>query len=488
MSTTAASAVPLPLQQSDHIIGAAAIGVHFPKILLPKKGIVDFKKWAVVACDQYTSEEDYWHRVQELVGDSPSTLRLTFPEVYLDKGMDDSIISAINKSMIAYESHAYLEETATPGVVMVERTFRDGVRRRGLVLALDLDLYEFAPNNSAPIRATEQTIVDRIPPRLKVRRGATLELPHILVLFDDPDFSVIEPLMRYCSDGTNVIYDTELMENSGHLKGWWIAEQAALCQLSDSLLRLADAAAFNRKYAASSKPPLVFAVGDGNHSLATAKALWEETKSKLSAEGRDYAQHPARFALVEIQNCHDPSLRFEPINRLIFNVKGGARALLDDLAAAFNESGEGPVIISEGTPAYDAATKQIISETPQHECTSCCFGYVLMGRKGSVVITRPKKVLPLASLTDFIDDWLKKHPECKIDYVHETTAIDRHCSPQHDMNIGFVLAPMNKSDLFKTVVFDGILPRKTFSMGQVRTRAKHLCASQLQTSNLTLLS
>jgi hypothetical protein len=255
MSTAGASAVRLPLQQSDHAIGAAAIGVHFPKILLPKKGVVDFKKWAVVACDQYTSEEDYWHRVQEFVGDSPSTLRLTFPEVYLDKGMDDGIISAINKSMIAYESHAYLEETATPGAVMVERTFRDGVRRRGVVLALDLDLYEFAPNNSAPIRATEQTIVDRIPPRLKVRRGATLELPHILVLFDDPDFSVIEPLMRYCSDGTNVIYDTELMENSGHLKGWWIAEQAALSELSDSLLRLADAAAFNRRYSTSSKPP-----------------------------------------------------------------------------------------------------------------------------------------------------------------------------------------------------------------------------------------
>jgi hypothetical protein len=167
-------------------------------------------------------------------------------------------------------------------------------------------------------------------------------------------------------------------------------------------------------------------------------------------------------------------------------VKGGARALLDDLAAAFNESGEGPVVISEGTAAYDAATKQIISETPQHECASCCFGYVLMGQKGSVVITHPKKVLPLASLTDFIDDWLKKHPESKIDYVHETTAIDRHCCPRHDTNIGFVLAPMNKSDLFKTVVLDGILPRKTFSMGQVKTRPKHLCAPKIkpQTSNL----
>jgi hypothetical protein len=465
MAVRGASAAPV---QSLQEIGVAAIGVHFPKILLPKKGIVDFKKWAVVACDQYTSEEDYWQRVEQFVGQSPSTLNLTFPEVHLGKGLDDAIISHINKSMKAYEAESLLVETATPGAVLVERTFRDGIRRRGLVVALDLDLYEFSPNNSAPIRATEQTILERIPPRLKIRRGATLELPHILVLMDDPDFSVIEPLVSGCRDDCNLIYDTDLMENSGHIKGWWISDNGALQQLSGNLARLADHAAFNQKYGTSSKSPLVFAIGDGNHSLATAKALWEETKCKLSTEGGEFMQHPARFALVEIQNCHDPSLRFEPINRLIFDVKGGARTLLLDLVAAFNSSDEGPVVLSEGDSAYDAATKQMSKEVPSAEPTSSSFGYVLMGRKGSVIIPKPKKVLPLASLTEFIDDWLMKHPECKIDYVHETTAIDRYCSPQHEMNIGFVLAPMNKCDLFKTVVFDGILPRKTFSMGQVR--------------------
>jgi hypothetical protein len=212
----------------------------------------------------------------------------------------------------------------------------------------------------------------------------------------------------------------------------------------------------------------VFAVGDGNHSLATAKALWEETKCSLSAENANFQNHPARYALVEIQNCHDPCLQFEPINRLIFNVKAGAQSVLDDLVAAFNASGEGPVVVIEGDSAYDAATRHNGTHGLCVESASSSFGYVLMGKKGSVIIPKPKKVLPLASLTDFIDDWLSEYPDCKIDYVHETTAIHRHCSPQDSMNIGFVLAPMKKGDLFKTVVFDGILPRKTFSMGQVK--------------------
>ena len=463
---------PPNLQQCEETTGIAAIGIHFPKILLPKPERVDFERWAVVACDQYTSEEDYWQRVEQFVGGCPSTLRLTFPEVYLDKGNDDEIISGITSSMKAYESEALFEETTTHGVVLVERTFRDGVRRRGLVLALDLDLYEFTPGNAAPIRATEQTIEERIPPRLKVRRAAALELPHIIVLIDDADCTVVEQLAHCCNDSCNLAYDTDLMEKSGHIKGWWIDDQSALRLLSDNLSRLADPVAFNQRYGTSSKPPLVLAVGDGNHSLATAKALWEETKKRISAEGGDFLHHPARFALVEIQNCHDPSLRFEPINRLIFNVNGGGQGLLEDLVAAFNASGEGPVVISEGDCAYEVATSDIGREGLGAVSSSASFGYVLKGKKGSVTIPRPKKVLPVASLTDFVDDWLSKHPESKIDYVHETTAIDRHCAPQDDFNIGFVLAPMNKRDLFKTVVFDGILPRKTFSMGQVRPRIK----------------
>jgi len=469
MASSQALPSPTPQwqEQSEETNGIAPIGIHFPKILLPKQERVDFKKWAVVACDQYTSEVDYWQRVEQFVGKSPSTLRLTFPEVYLDKGDDDTIISSITSSMMAYEAEALFEETASHGVVLVERTFRDGVRRRGLIVALDLDLYEFTPGNAAPIRATEQTIEERIPPRLKVRRAATIELPHIIVLMDDPDASVIEQLAHCCNDDSNLIYDTDLMEKSGHIKGWWIDDQSALRLLSHKLSRLADPVAFNEKYGTASAPPLVFAIGDGNHSLATAKALWEETKKGLSAEGGDFVTHPARFALVELQNCHDPSLQFEPINRLIFNVNGGAKVLLEDLVAAFNESGEGPVVISEGDRAYEVATSHISREPSGAVSSSASFGYVLKGKRGSVTIPRPKKVLPVASLTDFVDDWLCKHPESKIDYVHETTAIDRHCAPQDDMNIGFVLAPMNKCDLFKTVVFDGILPRKTFSMGQV---------------------
>jgi len=454
--------------------------------MLPsKEKVTDLKKWAVVACDQYTSEPEYWKRVDEFVGgDSPSTLRITFPEVYLEKGRDEKIIRSISETMKNYESTGIFEETKTHGVVVVERTFRDGQMRRGVILALDLEKYDYKPNSQTVIRATEKTIESRIPPRLKVRREVSIELPHIIVLIDDPNDTVIGTISQHLDTVGRVVYETELMENSGYLKGVWIDDSRVLEELGENLLHLSDSKKFQKKYSLpdnSDLNPLVFAMGDGNHSLATAKARWEEVK----ANGADFQNHPARYALVEIQNCQDPTLVFEPINRLIEGIDiavarqdfadetsslpptdddgvvgaiGGER-LLNEFKYWLESTNQGPIVIAEGEDAFGDV---LISQpgTPHG-----IIGYVLNGLRGSITITNPKKVLPVATFTDFIDPWLTKNSTVRIDYVHETTAIDRECIESKHGNIGFVFPSMEKSDLFKTVIFDGVLPRKTFSMG-----------------------
>ena len=453
--------------------GVPELGVMYPKILLPDQSKVDLSKWAVVACDQYTSEQDYWDRVEELVGDSPSTLRLTFPEVYLEKGRDEEIITKINTAMKEYETDGVFKETETNGVIFVERTLRSGVLRRGIVLALDLEQYSFKPDSTSLIRATEKTIEARIPPRLEIRKDARIELPHIIVLIDDPDDTVLTSLSDYCDDST-CVYETDLMERSGHLKGYWIDHPAALQKLSNALLQLADPNHFAEKYGAEAAM-LLFAMGDGNHSLATAKTLWENIKKEAIATGESVEDHPARYALVEIENCQDPTLIFEPINRLIFNQKN----LLTDLKAWFDQDDQGPVVVVEGEDVYNDVFSNATSGE-SHSEGGQVIGYALNGRKGTITIPRPKKVLAVASMTDFIDEWLEKNPEARIDYVHETTAIDRHCTETEPDNIGFVFSSMDKSDLFKTVIKDGVLPRKTFSMGNAHDKRFYLEARYIR--------
>ena len=444
--------------------GVPELGVMYPKILLPEKTKVDLKKWAVVACDQYTSEEDYWKRVEEFVGDSPSTLRITFPEVYLDKGKDDEIIKGITASMNSYEASGLFQETESSGVMVVERTFRNGVMRRGVVLALDLEQYSFKAGSQSLIRATEKTIESRIPPRLKVRREVSVELPHIIVLIDDPEDLVLGSLSRHCNDQTEM-YETELMEHSGHIRGFWLTDAEPLMELGTNLRSLADLETFRKKYNLGEEhvSPLVFAMGDGNHSLATAKSLWEEIKSNAKNIDEVMKSHPARYALVEIQNCQDPTLEFEPINRLLLGIKPTAESILGDLRSHFEASGEGPVVIGEGDDIFNEIASNQFANSESKKSQS--IGYVLNGKRGAITVSNPKKNIAVATMTDFLDKWLINHPDVKIDYVHETTAIDRLCVVDHPENAGFVFSSMNKSDLFKTVILDGVLPRKTFSMG-----------------------
>src|SRR5689334_3732639 len=300
------------------------IGIQIPQAYLPKKG-TDLTKWAVIACDQFTSQPEYWNDVEKIVDGAPSTLNLTFPEVYLEKPGGEERIKNIQSTMRRYMDEGILQPH--DGLVYVERTVA-GKTRKGIVLCLDLECYDYNKGSSSLIRATEGTIVDRLPPRMKIREGALLELPHILVLIDDPNCTVIEPLGAAKSE-LEKLYDFDLMLESGHLTGYAV-NQAFENQVVEALRGLANPETFAAKYGINqNQPVLLFAMGDGNHSLATAKAIWEKMKSQVGMD------HPARYALVEIENVHDEGLEFEPIHRVLFDLKID---LLDALKDHFGSS------------------------------------------------------------------------------------------------------------------------------------------------------
>ncbi|MBQ2783177.1 MAG: DUF1015 domain-containing protein, partial [Oscillospiraceae bacterium] len=284
------------------------LGFYPANILMPKGQ--DMHKWAVVACDQFTSEPEYWQAVEEKVGDAPSTLRLILPEAKLKDPNVESIIGDINDSMKKYVDGGIFE-TLKDSLLYVERQQSDGRIRHGLIGMVDLDAYDFTPGSGALIRATEGTVLDRIPPRAKVRRNAPIELPHVMLLIDNPERTVIEPLTAAAA-GMEKVYDFELMQNGGHIRGYKLSAEQ-IDAVADALEGLTADSAMQEKYGVSGVAPLLFAVGDGNHSLATAKACYEEQKAGKTPE--EYLALPARYALLEVFNTHDESLQFEPIHR-----------------------------------------------------------------------------------------------------------------------------------------------------------------------------
>ena len=291
-----------------------SIGVQVPDILLPREG-VSMEKWAVVACDQFTSQPEYWEEAERIVGDAPSTLRLMLPEMYLEKPGEAERIAAINATMDRYMAEGTLESKGQ-GFVFVRRTV-DGKTRSGLIVALDLEQYDYSRGSETLIRASEGTIVERIPPRLRIRKDAALELPHILVLIDDPERTVIEPLAEAANAETK-LYDFDLMLGGGHIEGYMVNDAGRIEGALRALEALADPARFTAQYG-EGKAPMLFAMGDGNHSFATAKANWEALKQTLTPAEQE--NHPARYALVELENIHDEGIIFEPIHR-----KGAALA------------------------------------------------------------------------------------------------------------------------------------------------------------------
>ena len=433
------------------------LGIAVPTVQLPKAG-VDLNKWAVIACDQFTSEPEYWNDVKRHIGDAPSTLNITFPEVFLEQPDEQERIDTIQKTMREYLENGIVQPRE--GFIYVERTAL-GKTRRGIILCLDLDRYDFNKGSTSLIRATEGTIVERLPPRIKIRNDAALELPHILVLIDDPQKTVIEPL-RQASSKFEKLYDFDLMLGSGHLTGYAISSEFEQ-QIVSAIRDLASPQTFAKKYGISAdQPVLLFAMGDGNHSLATAKAIWEKLKPQVGSD------HPARYALVEIENVHDEGLKFEPIHRVLFNLK---KDLLAEFRSHFGSNFSYTPVASEAemVKRVDAARgdKQAVG----------LVGSGSIGKFGVIEISLPSTNLAVGTLQIFLDAFLKSGGAEKIDYVHGTDVVVRLGS--QDGNAGFYLAGMNKSDLFKTVILDGALPRKTFSMGEAREKRFYMEARKI---------
>jgi len=429
--------------------------MRFPHILLPENG-VDLQKWAVIACDQFTSQPEYWQRVQDFVGSAPSTYNLVLPEVFLGTPEEPAHVQKVKESMRAILASQLLRAHAGP--IYVERTV-DHKTRRGLMLCLDLEQYDFNPGSQTLIRATEGTILDRLPPRIRIREGAALELPHILVLIDDPLGTVIEPLGQL-KDSLPRLYDFDLMEDSGHLSGYSATSPQLEASIVKALAALSDPQAFQTRFGAGpDKQVLLFAVGDGNHSLATAKAIWEKIKPSVGMD------HPARFALVEIENLHDEGLEFKPIHRLLFEVK-------QDWLSAMERFFPGRL-----THVACADSQAMLARVDQSAANCHRVGIITPDGCSVIEISRPTSNLPVGSLQPFLDEFLISGGAAKIDYVHgEDVLFDLGAKSS---NMGFYLPVMQKSDLFKTVILDGVLPRKTFSMGEAREKRFYMEARNI---------
>ncbi len=419
------------------------LGFYPADILLPKNA--DMTKWSVVACDQFTSQPEYWETLDKLVGDAPSTLRLILPEANLNSPDVDKYIEEINKSMKKYLDEGIFE-TLKDSLIYIERKQSDGRIRHGLVGMIDLDQYDFTPGSGALIRATEGTVLERIPPRVRVRKDAPIELPHVMLLIDDPDRTVIEPLTAAASKMEKV-YDFEMNQNGGHLTGYKLSE----CQIdavADALEGLTTEEAIEKKYGMKGVAPLLFAVGDGNHSLATAKQCYENLK-KVTPES-EWASLPARYALVEVVNNHDDALQFEPIHRVVFGVDP------EKILAAFK---------AEYPNAYEGKGE------------GHTIAYTYEGHKGFITVPDPKVQLAVGTLQSFLDKYLKANGG-EVDYIHGDEVTDELGSKPG--NIGFKLPAMGKDQLFKTVMADGVLPRKTFSMGHAQDKRYYTEARKIR--------
>ena len=405
-------------------------------ILLPQ--VKSLEKWAVIACDQFTSDPAYWNKVRTLANGVPSAYHLILPEAELGTPRELEHIHEIHEAMEEYISED-LFRTYPHSYIYIERTLESGAIRRGLLGMIDLEDYDFAPGSVSPIRATENTVLERIPPRQQIRRYASIELPHVLLLCDDADGVLIEPLTAR-KDRFPKLYDFDLMLDGGHIAGWLISGEVAA--EFDHVLS-AYTAAVPGKYEGVPGTPMVFAVGDGNHSLATAKISYENLKK--ANPGKDFSGHPARYALAELENIHDPAQVFEPIHRVVFKTD--------------------PVKLLAALES------------------SCCAdeGYPIewyIGREhGTVYLDKSKGMLAVGILQSFLDDYLAEN-DGRIDYIHDDDVLIGLAD--HDNTVGFLLPAMEKRQLFPSVIADGVLPRKTFSMGHSREKRYYLEARMIQ--------
>ena len=413
------------------------IGIRPAQILLPAPGVRP-ETWACIACDQYTSEPEYWEKAFAVAGNAPSAIRLILPEYNLKNS--SALIPRIHSTMAEYLAKGLLRPAVDPGFILCERTIASG-SRLGLVCAVDLEQYSFEKGSLPLIRPTEQTITDRLPPRLKIRRGAPVELTHIMILIDDPDRTVLEPLHAAASS-LRKVYDFDLMMGGGHLAGWAVDSPELLETVDCRLNALMDT---------KGEHPLLLAVGDGNHSLATAKAYWNEIRESLSETERTV--HPARFALCEIVNIHDKALLFEPIHRI---VTGTSRSVL---MAAWKSYAE-------------ARGMRLAEDGSDHR-----FTVVSADGEETVAVLNPEGAIPCETIQKFLDDFISRNTEADIDFIHGEGSL-RTLAAKPD-TVGFLLPEIEKHAFFRNVEKLGVLPRKTFSMGEADEKRFYMEAKKI---------
>ena len=398
-------------------------------ILLPREELLS--KWPVIACDQFTSDPAYWNRVREFTKDTPSAMHLILPEAELGSDDEQQKVEAIHAAMEQYLEGDALQ-LLPDSYIYVERTLQNGMIRPGLIGAVDLEHYDYRHDSTSLIRATEKTVLERIPPRQRVRRGAALELPHIMMLCDDENMQLIEPIGAV-KDSLPKLYELDLVEDGGHICGY-LVNGAVADTFNERLSVYAET--LEEKYTDLDGAKVLLAVGDGNHSLATAKSCYEEMKQ--ANPGVDFSNHPARYALVELENIHDPSQKFEPIHRVVMQTD--ADKLLRDLEAICSPGGY-PVT------------------------------WIMGKERGVLELNRELGELDVAVLQNFLDEWLKENPGVT-DYIHGEAEVAELALQENAL--GLLLQPMAKSQLFRGVIAGGILPRKTFSMGHAREKRYYL--------------
>jgi hypothetical protein len=419
---------------------------------------VDMNKWAVIACDQYTSEPEYWQEVESYIGTSPSTYNLIFPEVYLEAPDKDERISVIHRKMEEYLQQGILKEHE-PSLFLVHRSTPDSPSRWGLIAALDLEQYDYSEGTTSLIRPTEGTIEERIPPRKQVREKAALELPHIMVLIDDMGKNVIEPLARN-AESYEKLYDFDLMQNGGHLTGYKIADQASIDNVVQGLRDLADPQEFAKRH--DTEEVLLFAMGDGNHSFATAKAIWEDIKHSRR-DDPDVMNHPARWALVEIENLYDEGLVFEPIHRVVFGGRfEGFKSALEEISRV---------------DFTDCETVDEIMQAVEAGSDGHRIGYADAEHMGYFTVHKPSSTIPAGTAQTAIDSYLSVTEGASVDFIHGRESTQSIGTRQG--NFGIFLPSMDKKDFFRTVVHDGALPKKTFSMGEAHEKRYYLEARKI---------
>ena len=413
---------------------ADQLGIIFPQILIPDKK-VNKQKWSVIACDQFTSNEDYWIKTARTVGGAPSTYHIIVPELYLKSGDAADRIAHAKQTMRDYIEDGVLV-SLPEGIVLVERETPHGTRV-GIMLAVDLEQYNSDGSKKPLIRATEKTVTDRLPVRISLREDAILECPHVMLLLNDIKDTVIAPIYQV-KDHFSKIYSTPLMQNGGHVQGWFIDDAAVLEGVKAALAQLK----------ARSKDNMLFAVGDGNHSLAAAKAVWDKRKTAMSPEERD--QSPLRYALCEVVNLYDPGISVHPIHRVLFNVTD-ASSTLRTLVSILNRSGqEAHMMYTRGTRAVKKdGVHTILFESKMS--------------KGHIEVKNPKAPLLSQTLTEALDQLAEEMPRVVVDYIHGDEEFHEHTKTH--ACLGFFMEPMQKDEIFENVIQYGVLPKKSFSLG-----------------------